>query len=949
VADRSVKVRLDADVSGYQAQMRTAVKATQDFTKRSHDSIQKHRASINDLSNAALGIGAGLIAGAGLAAKAAMDWESAWTGVQKTVEGTDQEMASLEQGLRDMAKSLPATHAEIAAVAEAAGQLGVATPNIESFTRTMIDMGEATNLSAEEAATQLARFMNVMGTSQADVGKLGAAVVGLGNSFATTESEIVAMGQRLSGAGAQAGLTEGEVLGLAAAMSSVGIEAEAGGSAMSQTMKRIGKAVDEGGDSLELFAQVSGMTADEFAQAWQNDPAVALDTFITGLSSVEEQGMTTNGVLAELGITGIRESDSLLRLSAAAGSAAEAMAQGNDEFADGSALMEEASKRYETAESKLAMLRNTFVDLGIDMGGAVAPMLGDVADNISFLVSKFQELPDVAKQGLGLGAGIAGMALLAVGGLGKALTAASDLKLAMESLGIATQGAGAKMKALGVATGVGVAITALTTIVGGYINQAAKAESSSKKLVDAFDEVTGKANENAPFLLLQELNSELDKANWEKLSELGYEYQDFTSAIMAGGDEMAAFREELHARWLEAPLFSEERDALSEAIGALDTVGKGYQLTAEQAKVLADQQEKTGASAETMAAQEAIATAAVEETGVALDGTIEKLSEFLDLLFATGLATMSARDAQAAFHESVEGVDEAVEQINAELGGMSAALNENKTDFDLTTEAGRVANGAFQEVAQSGMDLTKAMADNGATQDELQGSLQTTYDDLLTAAQGMGLSEQAAEDLTREILGIPDDVDIETWMSDEAEKQAEATQRAISNVDRSITVTTYFRSFGAPGVNTGGGSSRPGGTSMTANADGNVWESPTRIKRFANGSENHVAQIAGAGSMRLWAEPETGGEAYIPLAASKRARSERILADVANRFGMGLSKFENGGMVLPYEPRRAQTASAAAVRTSAPEFNIYGPDPRAVAGEAYSLYRHHERTETARL
>src|SRR5690606_24079795 len=154
-------------------------------------------------------------------------------------------------------------------------------PNIESFTRTMIDMGEATNLSAEEAATQLARFMNVMGTSQDDVGRLGAAVVGLGNNFATTESEIVAMGQRLSGAGAQAGLTEGDVLGLAAAMSSVGIEAEAGGSAMSLTMKRIGKSVDEGGDSLELFAQVSGMSAQQFSEAWQSDPAMALDAFIS--------------------------------------------------------------------------------------------------------------------------------------------------------------------------------------------------------------------------------------------------------------------------------------------------------------------------------------------------------------------------------------------------------------------------------------------------------------------------------------------------------------------------------------------------------------------------------------------------------------------------------------------------------------------------------------------
>lgn len=911
MADRSVKVRLDADVSGFNAAMRTAGKATADFAKRANDAgkrgldwVDEHRASINDLSNAALGLGAGLVAGAGLAAKAAMDWESAWTGVQKTVDGTDQEMASLEQGLRDMAKQLPATHAEIAAVAEAAGQLGVGVNDVEDFTRVMIDMGESTNLSSEEAATSLARFMNVMGTSQDDVGKLGAAVVGLGNSFAASESEIVALAQRLSGAGAQAGLTEGDVLGLAAAMADVGIEAEAGGSAMSLTMKRIGKAVDEGGDSLETFAMVAGTSATEFAEMWQSSPADALNAFIEGLSTVEQQGMTTNGVLSELGITGIRESDALLRLSAAAGTSAEAMAQGNEEFERGTALVEEASKRYETAESKIAMMRNAFVDLGIDIGGAVAPALGEAAEMVSFLIGRFQELPTPVKSALGMGAGIGGLALIAVGGLGKALTAASDLKLAMDNLGISVGKTSGKLKMLGVASAAGVAITALSTIVGGYIGQAAKAEAASQKLADGFDELTGAANDNAPLLILEEMNKELTSANWDKLAELGYEYEDFTDAIMGGSESMAAMREELHARWLAAPLFSAEREALSEAVGALDTVGKGYQTTADQAKVFADQTDSAGVAAEESAAK----TAILEEAVVDLDGQISNasgsLSEFIDLLFEAGLLTMSARDASAAYYETVGEVDDAIKQINEEMGGMSQALNENKTDFDLTTEAGRLANSTFQDIAKSGMDLTKAMAENGATQDELQANLDQTYDDLVTAAQGMGLSEQAAEDLAREVLGIPDGVDIETWMDDEAERQAQATQRAIDRVDRSIHVVTYFSSRGTPGVKYNGGAGRPGGSTMTANADGNVWLGPGRIKKFADGAENHVAQIAGAGEMRLWAEPETGGEAYIPLAQSKRARSEQILADVANRFGMGLSKFADGDVRPPaYVPR----------------------------------------------
>src|SRR5699024_3119710 len=84
---------------------------------------------------------AGLAAAAGLAmvGKAAIDWESAWTGVKKTVDGTPQQLGKVEDGLRNLAKTLPSTHEEIAGVAEAAGQLGVATNDIVGFTKTMID------------------------------------------------------------------------------------------------------------------------------------------------------------------------------------------------------------------------------------------------------------------------------------------------------------------------------------------------------------------------------------------------------------------------------------------------------------------------------------------------------------------------------------------------------------------------------------------------------------------------------------------------------------------------------------------------------------------------------------------------------------------------------------------------------------------------------------------
>ncbi|MGW2739129.1 phage tail tape measure protein [Streptomyces sp. NPDC001288] len=67
-------------------------------------------------------------------------------------------------------------------------------------------------------------------------------------------------------------------------------------------------------------------------------------------------------------------------------------------------------------------------------------------------------------------------------------------------------------------------------------------------------------------------------------------------------------------------------------------------------------------------------------------------------------------------------------------------------------------------------------------------------------------------------------------------------------------------------------------------ADGGL-NRPHGRKHFANGTENHLAEIAPAGAWQIWAEDETGGEAYIPLAASKRRRSRAITEETIRRLG----------------------------------------------------------------
>ena len=355
-------------------------------------------------------------------AQASMDFESAITGVAKTTDLTDEELAAMSDSIKALSTEIPATTEEIAAVAEAAGQLGIQKDVLLDFTEIMTMLGTATNMTADEAATALARFANITGMATDNYGRLGSVIVDLGNNFATTESEIVAMGTRLASAGKLAGLTEPEIMALAAAMSSVGIEAEAGGTAMTQTLNAIEKAVAKGGDDLEEFARIAGMSSEEFSTAWKNDAMSALTSFIGGLGKLDEQGESTVLVLEDLGLTGIRQSNMLKSLGLAADQMTSAVNTANTAWQQNTALTNEANKRYATAQSRLTMMQNAYNNLKVAIGDAYTPALSEaygigtkVLNGITAFIQKNPALVNAITAFVGvIGAVVAALAAYAV-------------------------------------------------------------------------------------------------------------------------------------------------------------------------------------------------------------------------------------------------------------------------------------------------------------------------------------------------------------------------------------------------------------------------------------------------------------------------------------------------------------------------------------------------------
>jgi TP901 family phage tail tape measure protein len=365
----------------------------------------------------------------GSAFRDSMAFEQAFAGVRKTVDATEAEFAELRQGIRNMAKEMPQAHEEIARVAEAAGQLGIQKDSILGFTRTMVDMGVATNLGSDDAAKALARLANITQMSQKDFDRLGSTVVALGNNLATTEAEIVEMGLRIAGAGHQVGMTEAQILSFAGALSSVGVKVEAGGTAISRVFLEMGTAVDAGGKKLDAFAKVAGMSAADFRKAFKKDAAEAVLVFIEGLGKMQKSGKNVVPTLKELSLNEIRVRDSLLRAAGAGDLFRRSIELGTKAWQDNTALTKEAEERYKTAASQMQIFRNRIRDIKITMADALMPVLlrmlnalDPMIDGIAKLAKGFEKL-DVSTKDAVVAFGAVAGGIAVVGGALAALIA----------------------------------------------------------------------------------------------------------------------------------------------------------------------------------------------------------------------------------------------------------------------------------------------------------------------------------------------------------------------------------------------------------------------------------------------------------------------------------------------------------------------------------------------
>lgn len=742
----------------------------------------------------------------------ATDFDTSLANLNKTADLTRDQLKALGDAALEASTTQPVTAAQIVNAEALGAQLGITTDNLKSFSDVANGLDIATNMDMETAATEMAQFANITSMGQDKLSNYGSTIVDLGNHLATTESDISHMSLRLAGMTTTANFTQAEILGMAGAMSSLGIRAEAGGSAMTQIVSNITKAVANGSGAVEEYARVSGMSADEFAAKWQSSPMEALEALIDGINRLSNEGQATDVTLTQLGIKSIRQADVMRRLSGNTDVLHEAIGRANSAWQDNTALTEEVDKRNESLESRFQTLKNKVDESAIKLGGPLAEALLDVADDMSPVIDGIadacQAFADMDSGTQGTILALAGVAAAA----GPVLTVTGKL----------TQGVGNVITAFGkTQTQAAIFGNSLNTIDGASMrvyasadsmatklgiagNAAAKAAGGAENYVSAWEKMNDAAKVAA--VSQEKYTAALDKAHntsgktSEKALELAKSYEKQRDAALKAYEDNAKLVSTYSGSTKEAEKaadaaekatksFSAEGKGCDELRNSLDKVKTGTDYAASQTEALNKAMENSKKSAKTLG-----------DRMSSLGGTAKSYAKNVGSFFAefakanaAAIAITVLTAAVAAIASKVQEAEERNRRFSEATDGLVAAANgatneiQNQSSaLDVLSGSSSNAKDAVDKVLESQASLAQSMRDTNTNAAAQSSQLTDAYNTIKEYANHSDLTTDAQGKLRSAIETVNDQCGTQISVTDIANGKLADENGAITNVTEAL-------------------------------------------------------------------------------------------------------------------------------------------------------------------
>ena len=462
-----------------------------DASDRANDSTKKHnkglleqesilprlRYALYDVAQVALTTSAA-ITGIGVAtAAASASYESAFTNVERTVEPGSIAVEQLRQQLIGLSNEIPLTFQQLSGIATLGNQLGVEAQNIEGFTGTVARFSAVSGVAFEETAKSFGSMSEILGVAESDYERLGSSIALVGRRSVATEGEILSLTREIGQQAHQAGFTAEEVIGLSGALGELRVPPERARGSLTTYFQTLTQAVAEGGDRLEDFASVVGMSAQELSNAVREGQGLEVfQRFLTALGSAPID--TQVAALDRLGLSQLRVSDVFQRLASNTDVFNQSIANGRQGWSEGTELARQYALVLDDLNTRWQLFLNALMTFGAAVGDQVAPALTTLLDGASSVLqvlTGFVNSP-AGEWAVRLAATIltlvAGYAALR-GGIALATGAMLALRTAASALG----GAGilANLRALAIALGIirvnanngKVSITGLTTALRG--------------------------------------------------------------------------------------------------------------------------------------------------------------------------------------------------------------------------------------------------------------------------------------------------------------------------------------------------------------------------------------------------------------------------------------------------------------------------------------------------
>lgn len=333
--------------------------------------------------------------------------DSSFRDMKKTVNGTEQDFDNLREAALEFSRTHAVSADTILEIEAMGGQLGIAVDKLQDFGTVVSNLDIATNMNADEIAEDLGQLNNILPDLNDNYEAFGDSLVRLGNNMPAQESAIMDVTSRIGSLGGIVGMSTPQVLAWATAIAATGQNSEAAGTAISNTMSDIEGAVASGGDKLQGFADVAGMSAEQFAKSWNETPSDAMKAFVEGLHSIDEQGGSVDATLQGLGITGVRQKQALEGLAQTTDVLNDALVMSDDawngvsdSWGDAGDAAREAAQKSEGFSGTLQILKNSASEFGYELGNALVPFMQAATAGLQTLTAGFKDLPGPVKDGV---------------------------------------------------------------------------------------------------------------------------------------------------------------------------------------------------------------------------------------------------------------------------------------------------------------------------------------------------------------------------------------------------------------------------------------------------------------------------------------------------------------------------------------------------------------------